>query len=209
MTRRSGRFVRRHSKAGSGTATSTTRTATQTPRRRRSSVLKRIASSGWTGRGRRALRRVGLATYKSRARSTPSPLSWHLTESLRSVSPSEVGAPGGIRTPNLLIRRPRPSVRTGPASQPSRSEPQTWSPWMSVVVRGWPRGLAPRMAPGSRSCSLIRSRSHALRVGSVASMSDCAAKSCPRTCAAVHGLPVCRLLDSPHAETVTPRTPAG
>ena len=110
---------------------------------------------------------------------------------------------------DLLIGRPRPSVRTGPASRPSRSEPQTWSPWMSVVVRGWPRGLAPRMAPGSRSCSLIRSRSHALRVGSVASMSDCAAKSCPRTCVAVHGLPVCRLLDSPHAETVTPRTPAG
>jgi hypothetical protein len=60
-------------------------------------VLKRIASSGWTGRGRRAVRRVGLATYKSRARSTPSPLSWHLTESLRSVSPSEVGTPGIVQ----------------------------------------------------------------------------------------------------------------
>src|SRR5215211_3592142 len=35
------------------------------------------------------------------------------------------GAPGGIRTPNLLIRRSRPSVRTGPTSRPSHSEPQT------------------------------------------------------------------------------------
>jgi hypothetical protein len=33
-------------------------------------------------------------------------------------------APGGIRTPNLLIRRSRPSVWTGPAGWPSRPEPQ-------------------------------------------------------------------------------------
>jgi len=162
MTRRSGRFVRRHSKAGSGTATSTTRTATQTPRRRRSSVLKRIASSGWTGRGRQALRRVGLATYKSRARSTPSRLSWHLTESLRSVSPSEVGAPGGIRTPNLLIRRSRPSVQTDPAGRPPRPGPQSAARCESLVVRGWLCDLAPRMAPGFAILILRSVGSHRL-----------------------------------------------
>jgi hypothetical protein len=39
---------------------------------------------------------------------------------LKDVSPSEKGAPGGIRTPNLLIRRSRSHVRADPSNRSLR-----------------------------------------------------------------------------------------
>jgi hypothetical protein len=73
-----------------------------------------------------------------------------------SLTRSNAGAPGGIRTPNLLIRRSRLSVRTGPAGLPSRSKLRSvlrarpWSYKVGCAV--W----LPDWLPVPRSFLLIR-----------------------------------------------------
>jgi hypothetical protein len=57
------------------------------------------------------------------------------------------GAPGEIRTPNLLIRRPRPGVRTGPGELAFTLNTAFCAPFAFAVVRDRLCDLAPRSAP--------------------------------------------------------------
>jgi excisionase family DNA binding protein len=67
--------------------------------------------------GRKVLRKLREPT-RSRRRC------WIISKK-RALTRQYIGAPGGIRTPNLLIRRSRPGVRPGPAGGPSHSKWQS------------------------------------------------------------------------------------
>src|ERR687894_3174365 len=56
---------------------------------------------------------------------------------------------GGIRTPNLLIRRSRPRVRTGPAGLAFTLRTAVRASCASVIVQSRLCDLAPRLAPAS------------------------------------------------------------